>query len=163
MFSKHVIEGFGIILIVLLTVIFNYKGGNGVEVLASIGFLAMAGQRLLPQANTIYSSWAAISSSMAAVNEVLSLLDREPSSENTRNQKINFKEKICLNDVSFKYQQSDQLALKNINIEIAKGEMVAIVGKSGSGKSTLLDILIGLLHPTSGKVFIDNKELTGSI
>ena len=159
-FPKHVIEGFGIILIVLLTVIFNYKGGNGVEVLASIGFLAMAGQRLLPQANTIYSSWAAISSSMAAVNEVLSLLDREPSSENTRNQKINFEEKICLNDVSFKYQQSDRLALKNINIEIAKGEMVAIVGKSGSGKSTLLDILIGLLHPTSGKVFIDNEELT---
>ena len=160
-FPKHVIEGLGIILIVLLTVIFHYKEGNGVEVLASIGFLAMAGQRLLPQANTIYSSWAAISSSMAAVNEVLSLLDREPSSENTRNQKINFEEKICLNDVSFKYQQSDRLALKDINIEIVKGEMVAIVGKSGSGKSTLLDILIGLLHPTSGKVFIDNKELTG--
>ena len=156
------IEGLGIIiLIVLLTVIFTTKEGNGVEVLASIGFLAMADQRSLPQANTIYSSWAAISSSMAAVNEVLNLLDRESSNENTRNQKIKFKEKICLNDVSFKYQQSDRLALKDINIEIVKGEMVAIVGKSGSGKSTLLDILIGLLHPTSGKVFIDNKELTG--
>ena len=95
------IEGFGIILIVLLTVIFHYKEGNGVEVLASIGFLAMAGQRLLPQANAIYSSWAAISSSMAAVNEVLNLLNREPSSENTGNQKINFEEKICLNDVQF--------------------------------------------------------------
>ena len=48
------------------------------------------------------------------------------------------------------------LALQNINLEIQKGEFVAIIGESGSGKSTLLSILSTLLKPTSGNVFFEN-------
>ena len=51
------------------------------------------------------------------------------------------------------------LALENANISVERGEFVAIVGTSGSGKSTLLHMLGGLDRPTSGKVFIDNKEI----
>ena len=47
------------------------------------------------------------------------------------------------------------LALQNINLEIKKGEFVAIIGESGSGKSTLLSILSTLLKPTSGDVFFE--------
>lgn len=50
-------------------------------------------------------------------------------------------------------------ALKNINIDIAGGEFIAIVGKSGSGKSTLLNMLTGIDHPNEGSVIINNMEV----
>ena len=45
--------------------------------------------------------------------------------------------------------------LNNINLEVQSGETMAIIGGSGSGKSTLLKLMIGLIHPTSGKILID--------
>lgn len=50
-------------------------------------------------------------------------------------------------------------ALKDINIEIEKGSITAIVGKSGSGKSTLLHLLIGLDHPEGGGVYYNDKNV----
>jgi lipoprotein-releasing system ATP-binding protein len=50
--------------------------------------------------------------------------------------------------------------LQNLNLEIGARELIAIRGASGSGKSTLLYLLGGLDHPTSGKVIVDNKNLT---
>ena len=55
--------------------------------------------------------------------------------------------------------ENEVRAIDNTNLEIQKGEFVAIVGKSGSGKSTLLHMLGGLDIPTSGKVFIGNKDI----
>ena len=50
-------------------------------------------------------------------------------------------------------------ALENAEISVSQGEFVAIVGTSGSGKSTLLHLLGGLDRPTSGKVFVENKDI----
>ena len=55
--------------------------------------------------------------------------------------------------------ENEVRAVQNANIDIQKGEFVAIVGKSGSGKSTLLHMLGGLDTPTGGKVFIRGKEI----
>ena len=51
-------------------------------------------------------------------------------------------------------------ALKDVNLTINKGSFVAIVGPSGSGKTTLLNIIGGLDTPSSGKVFVDGRELS---
>lgn len=55
--------------------------------------------------------------------------------------------------------ENEVKALQDVNIEIERGEFVAVVGKSGSGKSTLLYMLGGLDHPTDGKVYIGKKNI----
>ena len=53
-----------------------------------------------------------------------------------------------------------KVALRDINLEIADGETLAIIGGSGSGKSTLLRLMIGLIQPTSGEIWIGNDEIS---
>lgn len=61
-----------------------------------------------------------------------------------------------LNNVSFKYSDSDKFILSDLNIEVKSGEFVSLLGQSGCGKSTLLRLLSGLELPTSGEVIINN-------
>jgi len=56
----------------------------------------------------------------------------------------------------------DQVVLNGINLEIKKGETLAILGRSGTGKSVLLKLIIGLIKPDSGSIQIDEKEITKS-
>ena len=55
--------------------------------------------------------------------------------------------------------QTQVTALDNVSFNVQKGEFVAIVGASGSGKSTLLHLIGGVDRPTSGKLFIDGKDI----
>lgn len=54
---------------------------------------------------------------------------------------------------------TEVIALNNANISVEQGQFVSVVGTSGSGKSTLLNMLGGLDEPTSGKVFVDGKDI----
>ena len=67
---------------------------------------------------------------------------------------------IRLENVYFGYQNNQQDILNDINLEILPGEKVAIVGRSGSGKTTLANLLIKLLQPTSGKIYLDQIDIS---
>ena len=60
--------------------------------------------------------------------------------------------------LSFSYPDGTQ-ALTEVNLEVRKGEFLALMGANGCGKTTLLKLLIGLLKPSSGKVFLDGREI----
>ncbi len=67
---------------------------------------------------------------------------------------------IKFENVTKSYEGEDSvLALNNVDIEITRGERLAIMGQSGSGKSTLLNIMCGLDGPTSGKVTFDGRDM----
>lgn len=65
---------------------------------------------------------------------------------------------IKLENLSFEYE--DSLALKDISLEINKGECIGLEGDNGSGKTTLIKILNGLILPTSGTYYFDEKEIS---
>ena len=67
---------------------------------------------------------------------------------------------VSFTNVSFAYPGTSKLVLDQINLSVAPGEVVAVVGKNGSGKSTLVKILSGLYAPTSGEVKLDSINIT---
>lgn len=65
---------------------------------------------------------------------------------------------IEINDLTFKYSKTN--VIKNLNLKIARGDFVCILGHNGSGKSTLAKLIVGLLEPNSGEILIDGVKLT---
>jgi NitT/TauT family transport system ATP-binding protein len=68
---------------------------------------------------------------------------------------------LRLDNVSLKYTEGGQLALKDVSLEVEEGEFIAIVGPSGCGKSSTIGLLAGLLQPHTGEIFLDNKPIKG--
>lgn len=73
---------------------------------------------------------------------------------------IKFHNEIELKNVSFMYNKELGYILKNINLTIKKGQAVAFIGASGAGKSTLVDVLLGLLIPQEGAIYMDGIKIT---
>src|SRR5260370_23767481 len=65
---------------------------------------------------------------------------------------------LALEKVSMQF--GGQAVLRNVNLSIAKGETLVVIGESGCGKTVLLKLIIGLMRPTSGKVTFDGRVLT---
>jgi ABC-type multidrug transport system fused ATPase/permease subunit len=75
------------------------------------------------------------------------------------NQKVNAIKKISIQNLSFHYPQMNRYVLKDINLEVKKGDIIGICGKNGSGKTTLVELLLGFLKPISGKILVNNTDL----
>jgi len=78
-------------------------------------------------------------------------------------QPVPFQKEIELRNICFSYSAESQNKLKDISLTIKANQTTGIIGPSGSGKTTLVDILLGLLSPTSGQLFVDGLEITSSI
>jgi len=126
-----------------------------------IGAMALGAQRLLPNLQLSYASWASIMGSKSSLIDVIELLESSEDNNQIRKEAklINFGNSIGLVNISFKYDSQETLVLKEINLSIKKNSKVGFVGSTGSGKSTLFDIIMGLLSPELGHLLIDNKIL----
>ncbi len=106
-----------------------------------------------------------IQESTAAGKRIFEILDMDPYVKNAPNAvKIeSFSNEIVFENVSFHYddvsETENSVVLKNINLSIKKGEIIAIVGPSGAGKSTLVDLIPRFYDPKNGKILLDGKDL----
>ena len=57
-------------------------------------------------------------------------------------------------------QENQHEALKNINLEIHKGDFITVIGSNGAGKSTLYNVISGTLQPSCGHIFLNSQEIT---
>ncbi|MDO8365518.1 MAG: ABC transporter ATP-binding protein [Saprospiraceae bacterium] len=98
---------------------------------------------------------------MGALERVEAVLDAPVAIRDADNALAvhDFKEKIEFKNVSFQYANAERGALENIQLEIQKGKIVALVGASGAGKSTMADLLPRFYDPTAGQILLDGKDL----
>lgn len=156
------IEAFGMIFISIAAYFLVNESDKKELVIPILGALALGAQRMLPILQQLYANWTAFSSGEFSISDALKLLDEEvPTTINHAYQEsIVFNKNISMRDVSFKYTNESPWVLKNLNITIPKGTRVGIKGTTGSGKSTFLDILMYLLKPNKGNLYIDNIPIT---
>ncbi len=132
------------------------------EFIPVLGAFGYATLRIVPSLNKIVSAANRLKFGHQAVINVQNDLNTaipEPAPPTTvQSSGPLFTDSIKLCQISFTYPDADRKALDTVDLEIRRGEMLAIAGGSGSGKSTLADVILGLLDPDSGSIVIDGSE-----
>jgi subfamily B ATP-binding cassette protein MsbA len=102
-----------------------------------------------------------IQEASAAGDRIFEIMDTEPDIKNIPNAAAlkNFSDEIIFENVSFKYEDSEEPVLDKINFTVKQGEILALVGPSGGGKSTLVDLIPRFYDPTSGRILIDSFDI----
>jgi len=159
--ASPVSEFFGITMVAGIVLYGSYLVLNNSSPLTApvfITYIALFSQVLRP-AKAISDSFSNIHSGIAAGERVLALIDEKPMIVDAPNaiDIKEFNEGIHFNNVSFAYPGRD--VLKNINLTVAKGKTVALVGPSGGGKSTLMDMIPRFIEQQSGEILIDDKNI----
>ena len=163
----NVIETVGYGCLIGLAMLLVVSGKEVSHILPVLGLYGFAAYRMLPAAQNMYRAISQIKFS----EQVLSVLkpefalekDELKHIEKDSTQYLKFEHSIRLENISFAYpNRMESPILNNFSLEVKKNASLGIVGKSGSGKSTLMDIMLGLLFPQQGKVYIDDVELTAN-
>lgn len=102
-----------------------------------------------------------IQESNAAADRVFEIIDTPPTIFSKENAvaKREFDSEIEFRNVSFHYDDSDEMVLRKLNFTVKKGESIAFVGSSGSGKTTLVDLIPRFYDPTEGAILIDGIDI----
>ena len=107
------------------------------------------------------SRYNEISMNIPSIGRIFEILDVVPEIEDAPDciKFAEFKSDITFENAAFRYKDSDEKVLKNINLVAKKGETVALVGNSGGGKSTLVNLIPRFFDVTSGKIMIDGIDV----
>jgi ATP-binding cassette, subfamily B, bacterial PglK len=155
---------FGGIIIYSLFLLFVYEDARQMIPLA--GLFALSGYRLLPALQEIFTSLASMRYSQAVLDSIHN--DMLPVIKNNKPAKIFngsipepliFMKEIKLDRISYNYPNTSHPVINEINLTIKCNTMVAFVGPTGSGKTTLVDIILGLLIPQNGALYVDDQQI----
>lgn len=159
-------------MISLVLVLLKLENGELSKVLPVLAVYALAGFKLLPALQQIYGSITTIKGGIAAFESIKPDLiasqttTSKPSQNNTQNAAntldISQAKTLKLNQITFTYPNKHQPALDNISMQIPINATIGLVGESGSGKSTTIDLILGLLQPDKGKLYLDAQEINAS-
>lgn len=156
--------------LMLYMIIMILAGENLAMMAAQIGAFGVAAMRLLPSANRINNYLTQISyfepffmgvsdNLQDEIHDENMVYDMEAYSRKKEIEKLPVEDKIVLDDIVYKYPNSDALIFDHAHMEIPVGTSVGIVGTSGAGKTTIVDIMLGLLEIQQGHILADGVEV----
>lgn len=159
---RSFLEIFGVITIASTTFYYLYNDYNIQNIIPTLTLLAIIMVRAIPAFGAININLSVLQYHKQSLINILKEFNKYGDSKNKIYKKAvvnNFEiNSISLKEVIFKYESSEDIALKKVSLEIKKGEFISIFGNSGSGKSTLVDIILGLFSPTSGEMLINGRS-----
>ena len=148
--------GFSIVVVLIIFSVMMYDENGLAKIMPVISVFFIGLYRILPSVNRIINYYQVVVFYKKSLDIIAEELESEI--ENIENNPIEFNKKIELKDICFEFEKGKEV-LKNINLNIFKGEKVAFVGESGSGKTTLVDLITGLYKPKNGSIYLDNIKL----
>lgn len=143
--------------------------------IASMGVFAVASLRLIPAASNLAECIGRLRNSAHSLDMMYldlkeiennefskysnpSLLKSSPHISNKKNS-AGFSENLQISDIFYQYPSSPKPSLLGVSMEIKRGESIGLIGQSGAGKTTLVDVILSLLVPQSGDIFLDGKSI----
>jgi ATP-binding cassette, subfamily B, bacterial PglK len=141
-----------------------WRGTAEADTVSLLAVFAYTGFRAIPSANRLMLNANYMREGRAFVRQAIAdfrTLSSQPTRAHRAEAHVEFSHALTCDNVTFAYDDGARPALSNVYLRIAPGESIGIVGPTGAGKSTLVDILLGLLHPTAGRVTIDGEDLAG--
>lgn len=139
--------------------ILMYQGKDPQSLITVLGVFVAAIFKMIPSVNKIITVSQLLKFHYPSVNIIYNELkdfnDNRHSIISPRNFK--FKNNIQFSNIDFGYSKKNKI-LKDVNLNIKKGQTIGIIGESGSGKSTFADLLVGLHKPVFGKIIIDGID-----
>lgn len=164
----YIFEAICVIAMILAVCFRMFQGSDNSEFIPNVAMIVVAAFRLMPSmgrltnnANNIMFNIPAMNATYENIkeaNENKRSLDRDIR-EGGKSQKVRFREKIVLSGISWKYEEAEKSVINNLNLTIDKGDSIAFIGESGTGKSTISDIVMGLLIPQKGAVYMDGIDI----
>ena len=155
--------------VVVVSAILYIIENNTQSIIPLISLLSVTAIRLIPALSVITTSlttlrfkrpsFELIVDEIKELKKSLELQSKQNLNKENYNKKFEFNNQISLENISFSYFDVSKVAVENINFKVKKGSKVGIIGRSGSGKSTLVDLILGLLKPQKGEIYLDNYKI----
>lgn len=159
--SSPILELVGFLLLAILILFAQHLIAQGHLTVGSFTGLLAALFKLYDPMRKLSQTQNTYQQIFASSTRVFALLDEHreivdpPNADTVKS----FNSGIELKNVSFSYNQSTRPALRQVDLKIEKGQIVALVGQSGSGKTTLTNLLMRFFEPTTGQILIDGKDI----
>lgn len=167
----YIIEGTCVVGIIVAVCVRMGGMESAVSYLPQLAAFAMAAFRIMPSLGRISSGFNTCIFYLTAADETyynileLNKYEKRQAEKNMRIEEARekrtytFEKNITVEQVTWKYEGGNEDVLEDLNLEIKKGQAVALVGQSGAGKTTLGDVILGLLEPQKGRICIDGTDI----
>ncbi len=157
----------GIIAFILILYLLYGDVGNVIPIASLFAF---AGYRLLPSLQKVYDGVTKVRFNYHTIDNIRKEMANAENIfqyqniniEEIPSETIELEEEIRLEGVKYSYPNTTHNSLDGVDISVKKGTSVAVVGTTGAGKTTLVDVILGLLLPQEGTIYVDDTKITES-
>ena len=174
---RFLIEAVMLISTISVISYFLFIGNNINELQSVLGVYALASIRFLPAFSQAIGGVNALRNNSYTVDQIyldlrglkieskhkirqkLLIHEDRKSSYSKSTKKLSFQEYLSLENISYRYPNQLDYAIKDLSLTLKKGDSIAFIGRSGAGKTTLVDIILGLLIPQQGDIKVDGISI----